>query len=70
MGELSEWLQAGSSSPLEPRFEQRESVVCVDAVDLPQLLGEQVGAVQALVGLLDARQLELLALGQVARVFS
>ena len=53
-GELSEWLQAGSSGPLEPRFEEREAIVCVDAVDLPELLGEEVGAVQALVGLLDA----------------
>ena len=39
-----------------------------DAVDLAQLLGEQVGAVEPLVELLDAGELELLALGQVARV--
>ena len=39
-----------------------------DAVDLAQLLGEQVGAVQALVELLDASELELFALGQVLGV--
>ena len=39
-----------------------------DAIDLAQLLGEEVGAVQALVGLLDACELELLAVGQVAGV--
>ena len=31
--------------PLQPRFEQCESVLGVDAVDLAQLLGEEVGAV-------------------------
>jgi hypothetical protein len=41
-----------------------------DAVDLPQLLAEQVGAVEALVERLDAGELELLALGQVAGVLS
>ena len=43
-------------------------VVGGDAVDLAQLLAEQVGAVQPVVELLDPRQLELLALGQVLGV--
>ena len=54
-GELSEWLKLGSSGPFQPCLEQREAVVCADAVDLPELLGEEVGAVEPLVGLLDAR---------------
>jgi hypothetical protein len=43
-------------------------VIGGDAVDLAKLLGEEVGAVQPLVGLLDAGELELLALGEVAGV--
>ena len=39
-----------------------------DAVDLAELLGEQVSSVQALVELLDASELELLARGQVLGV--
>src|ERR1035437_4169071 len=68
MAMLLERLQATSPGPLQPRLEQHERVSGGDAVDLPELLGEQVGAVQALVGLLDRRELELLAVGQVAGV--
>jgi hypothetical protein len=39
-----------------------------EAVDLAQLLRQQVGAVQALVEFLDPRELELLALGEVLGV--
>src|SRR4051795_5108224 len=39
-----------------------------DPVDLAQLLGEQVGAEEPLVQLLDAGELELLALGEVPHV--
>ena len=67
-GELEEPFQTTSSGPLQPRLEQDQGVLGGDAVDLAQLLGEQVGAVQALVELLDASELELLALGQVPGV--
>ena len=48
-GELSERLEARSSGPLQPRLEQHEGVLGAAAVEVAQLLGEQVGAVQALV---------------------
>ena len=66
--ELDERRQARSPRPGEPGVEQRDRVGEPDAVDLAQLLGEQVGAVEPLVELLDAGELELLVLGQVARV--
>ena len=44
--ELDERLQAASSGPLQPGVEQRDRVVESDAVDLAELLREQVGAVQ------------------------
>ena len=67
-GELDERFESAAPGPAQPRVEQRDRVLESDAVDLAQLLGEQVGAVQLLVELLDARELDLLLLGQVARV--
>jgi hypothetical protein len=60
-GELDERRQARSPGPLHPGVEDRDRFVGVDAVDLPELLLEQVGAVQALVDLGDRGELELLA---------
>ena len=48
-GELSERLQATSPGPLQPRVEGADRLAGFDAVDLSELLFEQVGAVQALV---------------------
>jgi hypothetical protein len=66
--ELDERLQATLAGPGQPRVEQCDRLPERDAVDLAQLLGEQVGAVELLVELLDAGELELLAVGQVLRV--
>jgi hypothetical protein len=52
--ELDERRQARSPRPDEPGVEQRDRVGEPDAVDLAQLLGEQVGALEPLVELLDA----------------
>ena len=68
-GELDERLQLTASGPFQPGLEQDQRVLGGDAVDLAQLLGEEVGAVQLVVELLDARELELLAFGQVLGVF-
>ena len=65
-GELAERFEARSAGPLQPRLEQHERVLWLGAVDLSELLGDQVRAIQALVDLLDRRELELLAVGQVA----
>ena len=65
---LDERFEPAPSGPLQPRVEAHERVVGGDAVDLPELLAEQVGAVQPLVELLDSCQLELLAVGQVLGV--
>ena len=67
-GDLDERLEPAASCPFQPCLEQREGMVGGDAVDLAQLLAEQVGAVQPLVELLDAGELELLALGEVLGV--
>jgi Type II intron maturase len=67
-GELDEWLQATSPGLPQPRVEQHERVLERDAVDLAQLLGEQVSAVQPLVELLHTSELLLLALAQVGWV--
>ena len=67
-GELDEWLEPAAAGPLQPRLEQRECVLGVDAVDVSELLGEEVGAVQPLVELLEPGELELLTLGEVAGV--
>ena len=61
--ELDERREAASSGPGQPGVEQRDRLVERDPVDLAQLLGEQVGALEPLVQLLDAGELELLALG-------
>ena len=49
-GELDERLQPAAASPLQPPLEQRDRGVGGESVDLAQLLFEQVGAVQWLVG--------------------
>ncbi len=67
-GELDERRQTAPSGPGQPGVEQRDRFLERDVVDLAQLLGEKVGAVEPLVELLDAGELQLLALGQVARV--
>jgi hypothetical protein len=67
-GELDERLESAAAGPLQPGAQQRDRVVESDAVDLAELPGEQVGAVQPVVELLDAAELELLLLGEVAAV--
>jgi hypothetical protein len=67
-GEFDERLKPAAAGPSQPRVEQPAGLVESDAVDLAQLLGEQVGAVQPLVELLDAGEFQLLLLGEVARV--
>ena len=52
-GELDERLQPGAPGPRQPALEQGDRGVGGESVDLPQLLFEQVGAVQPLVGVLD-----------------
>jgi hypothetical protein len=68
-GELSERLEATSPGPLQPRVEDGDRLVAINAVDLSELFFEQGGAVQALVDVLDVDELELLASGQVLGVF-
>ena len=67
-GEPSERFKARPSGPFQPGVEQCARLLGGDAVDLPELLGEQVGAVEALVELLDAGERCLLALGQLLGV--
>ena len=64
LGELDKRGQARSSGPGQPRVQQPGRLLVGDAVDLAQLLGDQVRAVQRLVGLLDLRELVLLAFGE------
>jgi hypothetical protein len=52
-GELDERLQAAAPRPLQPALEQLDGLRGGEPVDLAQLLLEQVGAVEAGVGLLD-----------------
>jgi hypothetical protein len=65
---LDERRQPAAPGPCEPRVEQPDGDLEGDAVDLAELLGDQVGAVGRLVGLLDLGELDLLAVGQVVRV--
>lgn len=67
-GELDERLETAPAGPAQPGVEQHDRLLVADAVDLAGVLAEQVGAVQPLVALLDPGELELLALGEVARV--
>ena len=62
--ELDERCESAASGPCEPCVEQRDRFLERYPVDLAELLGEEVGAVEPLVELLDAGELELLALGQ------
>jgi hypothetical protein len=61
-GEFDERLKARSSGPRQPGVEQRDRLLEWDPVDLAELLGEQVGTVEALVERLDARELERLSM--------
>lgn len=70
LGELDERREATSPCPGQPRVEQLDGFVVADAVDLPELLGDQVGAVQRLVGLLDVGELLALAPGEPVGVLS
>ncbi len=62
--EARERREPTAPGPLKSAIEQDDGVLVGDAVDLAQLLGEQIGAEEALVDLLDAGELQLLALGQ------
>jgi hypothetical protein len=65
LGELDERGQATSPGPRDPLVEQPDRVLGGQPVDLPELLLEQVRPVQPGVGLLDARELRGLAVGEV-----
>jgi hypothetical protein len=54
LGELDERCEATAACPRDPLVEQLDRVFGGQSVDLPELFFEQVGAVQALVGDLDA----------------
>ena len=66
-GELDERREPAAAGPREPGVEELERGGGGEAVDLAQLLLEQVGAVQPLVDLLDLGELELLSVGQISR---
>jgi hypothetical protein len=68
-GELDKRREAAAPRPLQPGVEDGERLVGIEAVDLAQLFFEQVGAVQALVDVLDVGELDLLAAGQVLGFF-
>jgi hypothetical protein len=67
-GQLDEGRQPAAVSPDEPVLEQAHGASGSQLEDLAELLLEEVGAVEALVGLLDQGELGLLACGQVFRV--
>ena len=68
LGELDERREATAARPFQPGVEQLYRLGLREPVDLSQLLLEQVGAIQPLVGLLNRRQLGLLAGGEVLGV--
>ena len=53
LGEFDEAWDPAAARPAEPRLEQRDGLVGVAVEDEPQLLLEQVGAVEAAVDVLD-----------------
>jgi hypothetical protein len=67
-GELDERRQARSPRPVQPAVEESDRVLEPDVVDLAELPGEEVGAVERLVELLDPGEPLLLAVGEVGRV--
>ena len=67
-GELDERWQSAASGPRQPAVQELARLLGGQPVDLPQLLLEQIGAIQRLVGMLDARELGLLAGGEVLGV--
>jgi hypothetical protein len=66
--ELDERRQPATARPRQPPVQQPLSDRGGEPVDLSQLLLEQVRAIQPGVRLLDARELRLLAVGEVLRV--
>ena len=67
--ELDKRRQAAAARPRDPFVKQPDRLLGGQPVDLPELL-EQVRAIQPGVGLLDARQLRGLAVGEVLGVLS
>jgi hypothetical protein len=65
LGQPDERWQATSPRPRDPPVEQRDRRSGREAVDLPELLLEQVGAVQPAVGRLDLGELRGLAAAEV-----
>jgi hypothetical protein len=66
--ELDERCEPAAARPLQPGVQQRNRVFGGDAVDLAQLLFEQVGAVEPLVGALDGGEPGVLAATEVLGV--
>jgi hypothetical protein len=69
LGELAERFESTSPGPLDPAVEQRDRRGRWEAVDLTELFFQEVRAIEALVGLLDVGELDLLAGGEVLGVF-
>ena len=66
--ELDEGRQATSPRPGDPAVQQRDRGPGCEAVDLAQLLFEQIRAIEPLVGVLDVRELGGLAVGEALGV--
>ena len=64
LASLTKLGDAAAARPDEPRVEQRDGLVGAAVEDEPELLFEEVGAVEAAVDVLDRRELRLLAFGQ------
>jgi hypothetical protein len=67
-GELDERCETTPARRRDPLVEELDRVAGGQPVDLSELLLEQVGTVQPRVGLLNARELRLLAVGEVLGV--
>jgi hypothetical protein len=66
--ELDEWCEAAAPGPLQPVLEEHERGCGPDAVDLSELLFEEVRAVERLVRFLDLGEPRGLPLREVLRV--
>ena len=67
-GQGDEGLEAGAAGPGEPALEELHASMWGQLQDLPELLLEQVGAVERGIGPCDGAELGSLSLSQVLRV--
>jgi hypothetical protein len=68
VGDVDEGRQAGAPGPPDPLLEEVQGILEGELEDLPQLLLEEVGAVQRAVGVLDPGQACLLVAAEVLGV--